>query len=169
MKTTVALFSVLFVAGCGPNYSQCNAGTLENDIRYSGDLRGPGIDADGHLKPGNYIVSTTYIQIKPEPEASTAFQEVMDGINKVLDTTPGLVAFQLATSTECLSARTISVWSDETQMMRFVTSEAHGNAIRRSTTMSRGGGGVTHWTDTETGATFEKAAQKVASETRPNF
>ncbi len=94
---------------------------------------------------------------------------VMSGINKVLPNTPGLVAYQFATSTECVSARTLAVWDDEVKMGQFVGGEAHANAIKDSRALSRGGGGVTHWQDTETGATWEKAAQHVAAEIRPGF
>lgn len=165
--TPLVLFALF--TSCGPDDSRCVGGTLESDIRYSGDLRGPGVDSEGHLAPGNYIVSTTYIKLKTDAQASKVFQEVMEGINQALPTTPGLVAFQLATSSECLSARTLSVWSNETDMGRFVLSPAHSNAIRQSGKMSRGGGGVTHWADTEAGVNFEKAARQVAAEIRPGF
>lgn len=166
---TWLLLSLLSACGVGPDDSKCTGGSLESDIRYSGPLRGTAVDPDGKVKPGSYIVSTTYIKLKTDAAASSIFQDVMDGINKVLESTPGLVAFQLATSTECLSARTLSVWDDEAAMLQFVTGEAHSNAIRNSRAMSRGGGGVTHWRDTEAGVTWENSAQRVAADIRPGF
>jgi hypothetical protein len=153
----------------GPDETRCNAGSVEADIRTS-PLVGPAVDAATQtLKPGNYFVSTTYIKLTLEPEGQRLFQELTAAISDVLPTTPGLLASQLSTSTECLSARTLAVWSDEKSMFQFSAGEVHSNAIRQAKKMSRGGGGVTHWADTEQGVNFEKAAQQVAADIRPGF
>ncbi len=170
ISTTLAV--CLLGMGCDAAVEDptCEPGTLEDDIAYASPLTGPDIDATtGKLKPGNYVFSSTYLKLTSSEQGQQAFRDVMQGINAVLPVSAGLAAYRLATSDKCVSARTMSIWKDQTSMYGFVQTEAHLNAMKQIKIISRGGSGVTHWPDTEAGANFENAAQHVADEIRPRF
>jgi len=153
-----------------PDDTLCVRGTLEPDIEYAGDLAGPDVDADsGKLAPGSYIISSTYLKLATDPEGQQAFRDAVARIVEELSTQDGLSAFQLATSEQCLTARTLSVWRDEAAMYRFAAGAAHEDAKASLYITSRGGGVVTHWADDHTGATFEAAARRIADESGPFF
>lgn len=173
MKYIHVCLIVLSLAACGapgPDESQCSRGVLEDDLRFAGEMAGPDVDAaTGKLKPGNYILSSTYLKLALDAKGQKVFRDAMVAINQTLDTTEGLSAFQLATSEKCLTGRTLSVWKTEAAMRAFAASQAHTNAIQNVDAMSRGGGMVTFWTDTEAGATYEVSATKLGATNRRSF
>ncbi len=173
MKTlSFAVFAVVaFSCGApGPDDTKCVRGTLEADLVHAGPLTGPEVDATtGKLKPGAYVLSSTYLKLTTSTKGQAAFQASIKAITAVMDAQPGLAGYQLATSDECLTARTISVWKDEASMYRFVGVQAHADAVAQVSLTSRGGSVVTHWADSETGASFEAAASHVASAVGPFF
>jgi hypothetical protein len=173
LKKTLLALLTLAAAACGapgPDEKACVRSTLEGDLKLIGALSGPDVDpATGALKPGSYLVSSTYLKLATDAKGQKAFQDSMKGINAAIPNYPGLSAYQLATSDSCVTARTLSVWKDEASMYRFVGVEAHANAIALIELISRGGSVVTHWADTEAGATFEKAVQQLAVEVGPFF
>jgi heme-degrading monooxygenase HmoA len=137
-------------------FADCDRGTLEPDLM-GGDGQGnpaplmwmgPGADPDtGELidDGGTYVVSSTYLALRPEPAAQQAFGESTGPLVPELLGNPGMVAVQLGTSMQCSSARTLTVWQSEEAMMAFVTSDAHSAAIARVGEISRGDSLVTHW------------------------
>lgn len=171
MNKTLILTLLTFTAcAAGPDEKTCVRSTLESDLQRIGALSGPDVDpTTGKLEPGSYLVSTTYLKLTTDAKGQKAFQDSMKGINAAIADAQGLSAYQLATSDSCVTARTLSVWKDEASMYRFVGVEAHANAIAEIELISRGGSVVTHWPDTEAGATFEKAAQQLAVEVGPFF
>jgi heme-degrading monooxygenase HmoA len=173
VKTLILSVFVVVCLSCGapgPDDTRCLRGTLESDLQKAGALSGPEVDpATGLLKPGSYLLSSTYLKLTTDPKGQKVFRASLQELNGVLATTPGLAAFQLATSEECLTARTLSVWKDEAAMYRFVAADAHAHAVAQISEMSRGGGVVTHWADTEAGATFEKAAVQISAAVGPFF
>ena len=102
-------------------------------------------------------------------EAQAEFQRLIGPIDQTLHQQQGLVAFRFAQSTRCNTKRTFTVWKDEEAMYHFVGSPAHAQAIARVSLVSRGGGIVTSWQDDERGASWEKALQQLAAETRPTY
>jgi quinol monooxygenase YgiN len=166
-KTLIAVLTLLTAWSCtpAPDDTKCKAEVLESDFQTIGGLTGPDVDpATGKLKPGNYVLSGTYIRLTTDPKGQAVFRQDFQGIAAILPSQPGLAAFQLATSDECLTGRTISVWKDEKSMMSFVSVPEHKQAMIDIPKMSRGGGAVTHWSDTEAGATFDTAALKLGEE-----
>jgi quinol monooxygenase YgiN len=160
--------SLLALSACGlptPDAS-CTRSALEPDLGGAG-WRGAGL-VNGAIPPGNYVISSTYIAMKPTAEAQAGFQEVWTPLEKSLDATDGLIAYQTFGSTQCATARTIAVWRDQMAMFQFVGSPQHTAAIQKSATISRGGGATTHWLDTEAGATLERAVEKLAAD-QPTF
>src|SRR5687768_13308 len=122
MKTTLLCLSILASLSCGlpgPDESKCARGGLESDLKAS-PLAGADVDATGKLAPGNYVLSSTYLKLSLDPQGQKAFRDAMTRINTILPTQAGLSAFSLATSDECLTARTLSVWKDERSMFAFV-------------------------------------------------
>lgn len=165
----------------GDPFAACNRGTLETDLE-SQDAAGnpapprwagPGVDqATGELidDGSTYVVSATYLTIKPEGPAMQAFGEVIGPVVPELLGNPGVVAFQLASSTECSSARTFTVWRDEESMMAFVMSDAHAMASARVSEISRGGSVVTHWTGAVVAdITWETALTQLEADAGPFY
>ncbi len=160
---------LLLLAGCGlptPDDTKCLRGTLEADLDQSATFIGPGV-IDGGIPAGHYVIAATYLQGKPTQQAMSLFQALVDPITRELPTTDGLIGARFGNSNTCLTARTLSVWRDEAAMYRFVTSASHAAAMGKTSALSRGGSVTTHWADTEAGATFEKAAQLLATDDGP--
>lgn len=164
----IVLIAVLGTA-CGlptPDDTKCVRGTLEADLDQSAPFVGPGL-VDGALPSGRYLMAATYLQGKPTQQAMSLFQSLVDPITRALPTTDGLIGARFANSSNCLTARTLSVWKDEASMYRFVASPAHAAAMAKTSELSRGGSVTTHWADTEAGATFEKAAEQLEADEGP--
>ena len=148
--------------------ADCTRDSLEADLR-SFPLTGSAVRADGTLEPGRYVVSSTYLRLRPEPAAQARFGELMGPISQSLQAQQGLVALQLATSERCGTARTLSVWRDEAAMYAFVVGDAHQAAIVSVEEVSRGGSIVTHWEDDERGVTWSTAAQRLGADPGPFY
>lgn len=162
-------------------FADCDRGVLEADIMGADQMgnpiplvwMGPGVDPmTGMLVDdgSTYVVSSTYLAMKPDPAAQQAFGEVTPPIVPELFGNPGVVAFQLGSSNACASARTLTVWRDEAAMMAFVMSDAHATAAARIGEISRGSSVVTHWT----GATvaeidWDIAVEHVAADAGPFY
>jgi quinol monooxygenase YgiN len=145
-------------AGCAP-------GTLEADMN-AAPLSGPGVQ-DGALEPGEYIVSSTYLQLKPDK--LDRFQELLKPIEADLASRDGVVALSFGGSPTCGTARTLAVWRDEAAMFSFVTGEAHSAAVGAIDELSRGGSIVTHWTGDQASATWDAAAGQLAADDGPTY
>jgi hypothetical protein len=181
MKKTLMLTLTLTFAACGDDdvavtlttdaaadsSEECSRGIIEPDLE-SAPLAGSAV-ADGVLKPGSYLYSTTYLQLRQEPKAQQRFGELMQGILAELQTRPGLLAISLGTSRSCGIARTLSVWQDDVAMLGFVTSAAHSAAIGSVTEVSRGGSLVTHWSGDASDATWQSAAEHAIAEDGPFY
>jgi hypothetical protein len=80
----------------------CERGVLEADFELFAPFGGPGVDpATGKLRPSAgepYIISSTYIRLRPEPAAQQAFGELMGPIAGALQQQPGLAAVLLGSS-----------------------------------------------------------------------
>lgn len=148
-------------------FQNCRRSLLEADFEPS-PLAGVGL-VDGVLPPGEYLYSTTYLQLRQEPGAQARFEELMGPIMADLAQRPGLLAISLGLSSECGVARTLSVWRDDVAMLDFVTSSAHGAAVRSVGEVSRGGSLVTHWLGNESEATWQVAAQRAGAEQGPFY
>ena len=146
-------------------FAGCARGTLEADMNAS-PLSGPGVQG-GELEPGQYIVSSTYLQLKPEQLAR--FQELLEPIESDLASRDGVVALSFGGSPTCGTARTLAVWRDEAAMFSFVTGEAHSAAVGAIDELSRGGSVVTHWAGDQTSATWENAAGQLAADDGPTY
>jgi len=145
--------------------ASCARGTLEPDFT-SAPLAGAAVDADG-LRPGQYIVSSTYLQLNPDARAT--FDQLIGPVLADLETRDGLLALSLGQSEACVALRTLAVWRDDAAMIAFVTSPAHTAAMTRVTDISRGGSVVTHWTGDATSATWTVAAEELAASDGPEY
>ncbi|WP_164018605.1 antibiotic biosynthesis monooxygenase family protein [Pyxidicoccus trucidator] len=148
--------------------ADCARERLEEDLQML-PLAGAAVRADGTLEPGSYIVSSTYLKLRPEPEALARFQALMGPISESLQAQQGLVALQVASSERCGTARTLSVWRDEAAMYSFVSGSAHQAAVSSVREVSRGGSIVTHWTDNERGVSWTKAARQLGADPGPFY
>jgi hypothetical protein len=159
-----AKFSALYAASQMPTPAQkgdpCERGILESDL-FTLPLDGADVSF-GALKPGQYVVSSTYLRLINSDAASEKFWEVMGPVFEDLSTRKGLAALSLGLSVECNTARTLSIWRDDVSMLAFVADSAHSAAVAASSQLSRGGSVVMHWTGDETQATWKVAAQKLA-------
>ncbi|MFO0642093.1 MAG: hypothetical protein U0183_22905 [Polyangiaceae bacterium] len=147
----------------------CSRETVEADAKLS-PFEGVGAKG-GALVPSDedFAIAATYLQLRGSPEAAKKFQETMGKINQELAKAEGLVAFRVATSDACGSARTLSVFKDETAMLKFVTSAAHSEAMTLATSLSRGKSKTTRWTGKQTEVTFEAGAQHLATKPGGGF
>ena len=134
----------------------CERGVLEADFELFAPFGGPGVDpATGKLRPSAgepYIISSTYIRLRPEPAAQQAFGELMGPIAGALQQQPGLAAVLLGSSMTCGTARTLTVWASEEEMYAFVGGAPHAAAMAAVGQVSRGGSLATHWVATGTAA-----------------
>jgi hypothetical protein len=145
----------------------CERGRIEPDLM-SAPLAGPAL-VDGVLPRGQYLISTTYLQLGQDAESQQLFQSLIGPVVADLQTRPGLLALALGTSAACGTARTLAVWEDDAAMIGFVTGEAHGNAMARVTDVSRGGSIVTHWVGDESSAAWSQAATRIAADDGPFY
>lgn len=132
--------------------AECSRDVLEPDAQPS-PPSGAGIDAmTGTLaapRSGKYIVSTTYLTLKPGAAVGQRFGALMGPIMTQLKMQRGLAAISLATSQKCGTACTLAVWEDETSMYEFVASPAHSSAVNAIGEISRGQSLVHHYVESD--------------------
>lgn len=151
-------------ASQGSPFEGCSKGELEPDRQGDMVFRGPGVDPEtGALPPGNYLISTTYLALKPE--MTQRAMELGGPIMQSLFTMKGLVGVATLQSSSCMSLRTLSVWESEEDMFAFVVSPAHASAMGHAASLSRGSSNAISWEGSEAQATWEEAARRLASET----
>jgi heme-degrading monooxygenase HmoA len=165
MRIISALF-LMSVIACGPavdpdalppiDETACSKDRIEADGVDSGPLTAPA--------PGQYLMTTTYLRLPLSKKALARFRELAAPMNDELKTNQGLVRVTTRLSGSCNTARTLSVWKSEADMMKFVTGPSHAKAMGAVPEVSRGGSITTHWMDSEAGATWEKAAQSLAAD-----
>jgi hypothetical protein len=129
---------------------------------------GPGYDPDkgGLQEPlqDKYVASTTVLVLRPEKQQE--LDELVGAMIPVLTANPGLVGFSTALSPKCGTARTLTVWRDQTAMMNFVASDEHVAGMSRATELSATGT-VTSWevTRAEVPLTWDTAIARAAAAT----
>jgi hypothetical protein len=148
-------------------FAGCERGTLETDFA-APPLAGPAL-RDGVLPPGEYLVSSTYLQLEPAAEPQRLFNDLITPVVADLQTRPGLLALSLGQSEACGVARTLTVWQDEMAMLSFVSSPAHAAAMARITDISRGGSTVTHWLGDEASVNWSSAARYIGEDDGPRY
>lgn len=147
----------------GSPFEGCSKGELEPDRMGDLKLRGPGVDPEtGALPPGTYLISTTYLALKPDMVERA--MELGGPVMQSLFTMKGLVGVATLQSSSCAALRTLSVWESEEDMFTFVGSPAHASAMAHISSISRGTSNAISWEATEDQATWEEAARRLASE-----
>ncbi len=165
MRNILSLF-LMSVIACGPavdpdalppiDETACSKDRIEADGVESGRLTA--------VPPGQYLITTTYLRLPLSKKAMARFNELIAPMDAELRANQGLVRTSTRLSTSCNTARTMTVWKSEADMMKFVTGPAHAKAMAGTPEVSRGGSITTHWMDSEAGATWEKAAQSLAAD-----
>lgn len=145
----------------------CSRGTMEDDFQ-AAPLMGPGVQ-NGVLPKGEYLISTTYLQLRQDATAQSKFNDLMQPLVADLMTRSDLVAVSLGTSASCGTARTLSVWRDDAAMMGFVAGPAHRAAMSSVREISRGGSMVTSWLGNEGDATWKVSAEHAGQDDGPQF
>lgn len=147
----------------------CRSDALEADLE-AAPLAGPAVDeATGQLRPPgpgeHYVVSSTYGAPKQDASALERWGQLMGAIQTQLESQPGLLALQLASSTGCASGRTLAVWSSEEAMYEFVTSPAHAAAMVAADEVVLPGFRVTHWEESKAERiSFAEGARRMVQE-----
>lgn len=159
----------LAVAGSDapPTAAACERYKLEPDFE-GAPLTGPHVQ-DGELMAGDYIISSTYLQLRAEPEARQKLGELMAPIMADLMKRDGLLALSFGDSKRCGTARTLAVWRDDVAMFGFVTGEAHGRAVQAIDELSRGGSVVMHWSGDKSSASWSSAMSYLAEAEGPFY
>ena len=143
----------------------CERDELESDLQ-SMPFVGPGV-RDGAIERGEYLMATTYLRLRADQSA--LFQQLVGPVIADITTRSGLVALSTARSMQCGTARTLTVWRDEASMLEFVVGEAHGKAMESIHDLSRGGSVTAHWTGDQAAATWDAAAEHLATTDRPEY
>jgi heme-degrading monooxygenase HmoA len=160
----LTLCLTLALAACGETEADSDAGSESAGTTHSEDSTGtgapacveddlsptvfvgPGYDADkgGLQEPlqDKYVASTTFLVLRPE--TAQEFGATVEAMIPALTANPGLVGFSTALSAKCGTARTLTVWRDQTAMMNFVTSDEHVAGMARAQEFSTTGT-VTSW------------------------
>jgi hypothetical protein len=119
---------------------------LDDDITDS--FAGPGYDASkGGLQPpvqATYVAATTVLLESPDPTKQATFGKLVTPVMAELPALPGLVGYQLAISSKCHYARTLTVWKDTASLMGLVMSPSHVTAMGQAAGTSDGIATV-HW------------------------
>jgi heme-degrading monooxygenase HmoA len=146
-------------------FAGCSKGLLESDREEDSDvaLAGPGVDPEtGALKSGSYLIATTYLAVKPEKIARAL--ELGGPVVQSLFTMQGFVAFSSTASVSCATLRTLTIWESEEDMLNFVVSRAHLEAMAEISDLSRGTSNTVSWQGSEQDTSWERAAALLASE-----
>ena len=159
----------LTVAGTDapPGAAACERFKLEPDF-VGAPLAGPSVQG-GELMDGDYIISSTYLQLRAEPEVRQKFGELMQPIMADLMSRDGLLALSFGDSKQCGTARTLAVWRDDVAMFSFVTGEAHSRAAQSIDALSRGGSVVMHWNGEKSSASWASAMNYLAEAEGPFY
>jgi hypothetical protein len=159
----------LTVAGSDsqPSAAECQHFVLEPDFE-GAPLMGPNVQG-GQLLEGEYIISSTYLQLRAEPEAQKKFGELTHSLTADLMSRDGLLALSLGDSKSCGTARTLAVWRDDVAMFGFVTGEAHSRAVAAIDELSRGGSVVMHWTGDAGSVNWSSAMNYLAEAEGPFY
>ncbi len=156
-----------------PGIAGCKRSVLEADFSPFGPMSGAGVDpATGALGPlpAGAVASSTYLALAPGDTVNKRFSELMGPIMKEIATQPGLIGWQLAASSSCGSARTLTVWKDEASMLAFVMGPAHSTAMASAHEVSRGGSVVTSWEPKSAAeVSWESAAKQLATTYGPYY
>jgi heme-degrading monooxygenase HmoA len=149
----------------------CARGSIESDLAFT-PMSGPKVEGGALVAPGaeGYVVSSTFLRLRPGEESNKRFQELFAPILAGFAARPGMQAFQLGLSASCNTARTLSVWSSTEAMYDFVTSDEHMAAVNAVGEVSRGGSVVVHWDATNVDeSSWDEAARKLASASGPFY
>jgi heme-degrading monooxygenase HmoA len=143
-------------------FTGCSQGIVESDSSSDVPLNGPGIDPmTGSVTPGQYVIATTYLALVPSQTVNA--KELGGAVIASLPTMSGLVAVGVTSSKACASLRTLTVWKSEEDMMAFVMSDAHANAMAQISTLSRGTSNLISWEGNETDVSWAAALAHLAS------
>jgi hypothetical protein len=145
--------------------ASCQDGTLETDLVESAWAGSAVVNGVVTVPASPYVVGYTYLQLPKTDAASAKFQELMTAVNQSLSTPVAPVAFKVATSAMCGTARTIAVFADVGKMFQFTASPAHAAAIDARHTVSRGGSHTSHTTVSDAGEpSFAKGTVVLAAD-----
>jgi len=142
-----------------PSDDGCVRHTLEADMQ-SMPFAGPGV-RHGALVPGQYLMATTYLRLRGD--RSELFNELVGPVVADITTRDGLIALRTASSEACGVARTLTVWRDEAAMLEFVVGKPHARAMQSIYDLSRGGSVAAQWTGDQSAASWEAAAEHLAT------
>ncbi len=164
MRNILSLF-LMSVIACGPAVDPDALPPIDETACSKDRIEADGVEsAPLTVPPGQYLITTTYLRLPLSKKAMARFSELAAPMEAELRTNKGLVRVTTRVSTSCNTARTMTVWKSEADMMTFVTGPAHAKAMAATPEVSRGGSITTHWMDSEAGATWEKAAQSLAAD-----
>ncbi len=177
MKTIqlMAFSSVaMLVLSCGVASTASDAGpppNVDESLCAREKLESDGLDSDmlRSLDGGAYVISSTYLRLKRDPQTLKLFGELNGPLGEALGSNPGLIQAVTRVSESCNSARTLTVWKDEAAMYSFVASKAHAAAVAAVLDISRGGSLVTHWNDDGTGFNWQTATVKIGKAPGPFY
>lgn len=143
----------------------CRRHALEPDLVRT-PFVGAGVHA-GSVEPGQYLFATTYLRLRADQ--AELFQNLVGPVIADVSARPGLIAWATAQSAACGTARTITVWRDETAMLEFVVGQPHAKAMQSIYDISRGGSVAAQWMGSEATASWEAAAEHLETTDREAY
>jgi len=122
-------------------------------------------------KPGKaYMVVATHFLMSTKPNAEEIFQNLMNKVQPAIQKADGLLGASLTFSHKCKYGRTLTVWKDEASMMKFVTTGAHGEAVKKTGDIASHFRTV-HWQEqpADWPPTWKKSKEKLAEIPSKNY
>jgi hypothetical protein len=134
---------------------------------------GPGYDPQKGLLPpvqASYVAATTVLLMSPDPATQMLFTQLAGPVIVQVPTQAGLVGYQIAISSKCHYARTLTVWRDMDSMMEFVASPNHAHAMENGQQVTSAAA-VANWTiqAADMPPTWAVARMQIAGMGRPAY
>ncbi|MFJ5049839.1 hypothetical protein ACIQWZ_33620 [Streptomyces sp. NPDC098077] len=112
-------------------FAACDEADLEIVVPWTGPAIDPATNSLKEPLPHTYVVATSGGW--PRPGAIEVATELNRVLLEDLWGREGLLAATFAISQKCwMSSRALAVWEDEESLQRFLTSEGHMNAVRKT-------------------------------------
>jgi heme-degrading monooxygenase HmoA len=120
--------------------------------------------------PAGAILTSTYLQLKPDAKAQQRFAELATAVGATLQSSPGLLAGMIVNSQKCAVSRTVTIWKDEPSLLAFISTKAHTAAVAGVGEISRGGSITTNWLPKDASeASLQGAAAQFVSHKGPVY
>jgi hypothetical protein len=141
----------------------CDEADLEIVVPWTGPAIDPATNALKEPLPHTYVVATSGGW--PRPGAIEVATELNHVLLEELWRCEGLLAATFAISQKCwMSSRALAVWTDDESLQRFLTSEGHMNAVRKTKNLAYAWEGTRWVSSSPVLPTFDEVRARLAEQ-----